>query len=82
LKASGKGFKPAIKVVQLVAGRARKPLELVLESESALSFPLTASRIDPQNGLSRTGTNKYTLTAKDINNLPLGEATPLNQVML
>jgi outer membrane receptor protein involved in Fe transport len=82
LKASGKGFKPAIKVVQLVADRARKPLELVLESESALSLSLTASRIYPQNGLSRTGTNKYTLTAKDINNLPLGEATPLNQVML
>jgi outer membrane receptor protein involved in Fe transport len=82
LKASGKGFKPAIKVVQLVADRARKPLELVLESESALSLSLTASRIYPQNGLSRTGTNKYTLTAKDINNLPLGEMTPLNQVML
>lgn len=82
LKASGKGFKPAIKVAQLVAGRARKPLELVLESETALSLPLTASRIYPQNGLSKTGTNKYTLTARDINNLPLGEATPLNQVML
>jgi outer membrane receptor protein involved in Fe transport len=82
LKARRQGFKPAARVIQLQPNRTQKPLELVLESESALSLPLNASRISPQNGLSRTGTNKYTMTAKDINNLPLGQATPLNQVML
>jgi outer membrane receptor protein involved in Fe transport len=82
LKARKTGFKPALKAVQLFPNRPHKPLELVLESENALSLPLSASRIYPQNGLSKAGTNKYTLTAKDINNLPLGQATPLNQVML
>ncbi|MGO9602943.1 MAG: TonB-dependent receptor domain-containing protein [Candidatus Binataceae bacterium] len=81
LKARKKGFKPAAKVVVLPK-KAGRPLELVLESEQAVSLPVTASLINAQNGLSRTGTNKYTLTDKDINNLPLGEATPLNQVML
>jgi len=82
LKAGKTGFKPALKAIQLLPNRPHKPLEWVLESENALSLPLSASRIYPQNGLSKTGTNKYTLTAKDINNLPLGQATPLNQVML
>jgi outer membrane receptor protein involved in Fe transport len=82
LKATKGRFKPATKAIELRPGQAQKRLELVLESENALSLPVSASRITPQNGLSRTGTNKYTLTAKDINNLPLGQATPLNQVLL
>ena len=81
LKARRKGFKPATMIV-IFPQRARKQLELVLESEQALNLPVSASRIRPQNGLSQSGTNKYTLSAKDITNLPEGEATPLNQVML
>ena len=59
-----------------------KHLVVTLESQQALTVPVSASRIRPQNGLSASGTNKYTLTARDIANLPEGEATPLNQVML
>jgi hypothetical protein len=81
LTARRKGFKPATMII-ILPKSARKHLELVLESEKALTLPVSASRIHPQNGLSQTGTNKYTLTAKDITNLPEGEATPLNQVML
>ena len=81
LKAQRKGFKPATMIV-ILPKSARKHLELVLESEQALNLPVSANRIRPQNGLSQTGTNKYTLSAKDITNLPEGDATPLNQVML
>src|SRR5262249_6829513 len=41
LKARRHGFKPATRVIQLLSNRpSHKPLELVLESESALSLPL------------------------------------------
>ena len=76
-----KGYKPTTRIITLPEN-AGNPLELVLESEQALNLPVNASLLHPQNGLSQTGTNKYTLTAKDITNLPAGEATPLNQVML
>ncbi|MFZ0246905.1 TonB-dependent receptor [Candidatus Binatus sp.] len=76
-----KGFKPTTMII-ILPKSARKHLELVLESERALTLPVSANRINPQNGLSPAGANKYTLTAEDITNLPEGEATPLNQVML
>jgi outer membrane receptor protein involved in Fe transport len=76
-----KGFKRRSTIVVL-PGRSRSSLSLVLDSDAALTVPINASRIRAQNGLSASGTNKYTLTAKDITNLPLGDATPLNQVML
>ena len=75
------GFKPAIEVLVLPASR-RTLLDLVLESEQALTVPVGASRVHPQNGLTATGASKYTFTAHDITNLPQGEATPLNQVLL
>lgn len=81
LRIGKKGFKRTI-VAVVVPLQAREGLRLVLESETALTVSVNAGRIHPQNGLSASGTNKYTLTAKDITNLPLGEATPLNQVML
>ncbi|MGP0083665.1 MAG: TonB-dependent receptor domain-containing protein [Steroidobacteraceae bacterium] len=76
-----KGFKPATMII-ILPSSARKHLELVLESEKALTLPVTAYRINPQNGLSPSGANKYTLDAKDIANLPEGAATPLSQVTL
>lgn len=76
-----KGFKSTTIIITLPKN-AGSHLGLVLESEQALNLPVSASLLHPQNGLSPTGTNKYTLTAKDITNLPAGEATPLNQVML
>ncbi|HYA35222.1 MAG TPA: TonB-dependent receptor, partial [Candidatus Binataceae bacterium] len=75
------GFKPASSIVVLPRDAA-KAQQLVLESEDALTLPISASRLHPQNGLSSSGANKYTMTAKDIGNLPEGESTALNQVML
>ncbi len=43
---------------------------------------LSANRIRVQNTLTETGASKYTLTKHDIKNLPQGEATPLNEVLL
>jgi hypothetical protein len=76
-----KGFRPATRII-VAPSNAAQHVEIVLESEAALTLPVSVSRFRPQNGLSQAGTNKYTLTAKDITNLPEGDATPLNQVML
>jgi len=81
LMVRNKGFKPATMIIVLPE-RAAKRQNFALEAEQALIVPVSASRIRGQNGLSETGTSRYTLTAKDIANLPAGEATPLNQVLL
>lgn len=57
-------------------------VKITLESIPALVLPVTANRLRAQNGLSTSGTSRYTLTAKDISNLPEGEATALNDVLL
>jgi len=55
---------------------------VVMEPEQPLTMSVTAARLKSQNDLSRTGASKYTLTDRDITNLPAGEYTPLNQVAL
>ncbi len=74
-------FVPASAIVTLPR-REATPLRITLESNSTLVLPVRAKRIFAQNGLSQSGNNRYTLTAKDIANLPEGEATSFNQVML
>ncbi len=76
-----KGFKAATRIITL-PDRTGEPLQLVLESEEALTLSVSASRRLAQNGISTTGTSKYTMTARDLANLPAGEATPLNQALL
>ena len=76
-----KGFKPAMKVVVL-SKRTLNSFNLVLESEDALTVTVQATRLSAPNGLSSTGTSKYTMGQRDIAELPGGQATPLNQVML
>jgi outer membrane receptor protein involved in Fe transport len=75
------GFKPASQILVFPAS-AKTSIHLVLESVQALTLPVTASRVHPQNGLTATGVSKYTFTARDITGLPQAEATPLNQVLL
>lgn len=75
------GFDPANAIVVL-PDNANKPVLLVLGAKQALNLPVSASRVHPQNQLTATGASRYTLTARDITNLPQGEATPLNQVLL
>ncbi len=76
-----KGFKPSSKIIVSPAD-ANAHLQLVLEAEQQLTLPVQATELNRQNGLSPTGNNKYTMTAKDITNLPEGDSTPLNDVML
>lgn len=75
------GFEPANTIVEL-PDKARKPLALILGAKQALNLPISTSRIHAQNQLTATGASKYTFTSRDINNLPQGEATPLNQVLV
>jgi outer membrane receptor protein involved in Fe transport len=74
------GFKPAIKVVTLPAAKG-EPVAVVLESESALTVPIREQVLRAQNGLSATGATKYTMTERDIEELPQGEYTPLSDVL-
>jgi outer membrane receptor protein involved in Fe transport len=75
------GFAIATKLV-IVPTRPATHCDFVLGAREALTLAVSASRLHPQNGLSASGTNKYTLSARDIENLPLGQSTPLNQVLL
>jgi outer membrane receptor protein involved in Fe transport len=77
------GFKTAVQIVTLAAGGAPKPITLALEAEQALAAPLSARRLaSSQNRLSPSGNSAYTLTQQDINYLPRGEDTPINDVLL
>jgi outer membrane receptor protein involved in Fe transport len=81
ITAQSTDFRPAT-VLLMVPQSRQSGVEITLESKEALSLPVTARVIRAQNGVSSTGTNKYTLLEQDITNLPQGQATPLNQVML
>ncbi len=76
-----KGFKPAMKVVVL-SKRTLNSFDLVLESEDTLTVAVHAARLSAQNGLSSTGTSKYTMGQREIAELAAGQATSLNQVVL
>ena len=71
LTAERTGFNPATTMV-ILPQPAGKRIELTLESRQALTLPVSARGVSVQNGISRTGTNKYVLTSKDIANLPAG----------
>jgi len=62
-------FVPASATVALPQRKAM-PIKITLESIPALVLPVTAKRILAQNGLSQSGANRYTLTAKDIPTCP------------
>src|SRR5271154_5487375 len=80
LAASKPGFKPANKIVRFPHGSA-KPISLTLEAKAALKVPVRASLIRAPNGVSSTGAVKYTVTAKDISNLPQGDNTNITDVL-
>ena len=76
-------FKNATKVVSVTRHGAR-PLEITLNSEEALTLAVVARKLDKaRNGLSpTTGGSKYTFDQKALEELPQGNNTPLNQVIL
>ncbi len=80
LSAKRDGFKQATSIIATNAGQ--KSIEITLEAKQPLALPVSANLIAAQNGLTESGANQYTLTEKDIDNLPLGDATPLNDVVL
>ena len=70
------------KTTVLDFGVGAREIVVTMRPTSPLSLPVTARRIAPQNGLTGSGANKYTLTERDIDNLPMGQSSALNQVML
>jgi outer membrane receptor protein involved in Fe transport len=81
--ASKASFKAATAIVN-VTGQAPKPLTVALQSEAALSLAVIAQRLNKaRNSLSpETGGSVYRFSEKAIQELPQGENTPLNQVLL
>lgn len=57
---------------------------VTLAATGALEMEVKAKRLEQaRNGLSpKTGGSLYTIDAGDINNLPMGDSTPINQVLL
>lgn len=76
-------FKSETKVVSVSKSGAR-PVEITLTSEAALTLAVVARKLDKaRNGLSPiTGGSKYTFDQQAIQELPQGNNTPLNQVIL
>jgi outer membrane receptor protein involved in Fe transport len=81
LIAAKPGFQTATKAVVLPKTGATLSITIALESEHALTIPVEASRIRAPNGVSDTGSNRYTVTAKDIANLPQGSDTAITDVL-
>jgi outer membrane receptor protein involved in Fe transport len=76
-------FKTATSIVNVTAQGA-KPLTLALQSEAALSMAVVAQRLNKaRNSLSpETGGSVYRFSEKAIQDLPQGNNTALNQVLL
>ena len=76
-------FKTATTIVT-VAAQGAKPVQIALESEAALSLEVVAKRLDKaRNSLSpETGGSVYRFSETAIQDLPQGQNTQLNQVLL
>jgi len=76
------GFAAGSSIVTLSAGVASTTITLA--ASQAQEIDITATRlVKARNGLSpKTGGSVYKFSAKDINNLPQGESTPVNEVLL
>ena len=81
--ATGSGFKPATSIVS-VSAKGAAPVALAMEAEKEVSLKVAATRLNQaRNSLSpTTGGSKYTFTQQAIQELPQGNNTPLNQVLL
>jgi hypothetical protein len=81
--AAKKSFKTATAIVN-VTGRGARPLTLALQSEAALSMAVVAQRLNKaRNSLSpETGGSVYRFNEQAIKDLPQGNNTALNDVLL
>ena len=81
--ATKQGYKPATAIVS-VSAKGAPPVTVAMEAEQSVSLAVAATRLDKaRNSLSPdTGGSKYTFSEKAIQQLPQGENTALNQVLL
>ena len=81
--ARGPGFKPAIEIISAAAANP-KPITIAMESERELDLPLAAARLErARNSISpETGSSGYRFTDQNINQLPQGDNTPFNGVLI
>ena len=81
--ATSTGFKTATSIVS-VSAKGAPPVVLAMEAEKAVSLKVAATRLNQaRNSLSpTTGGSKYTFTQQAIQQLPQGDNTSLNQVIL
>jgi outer membrane receptor protein involved in Fe transport len=77
------GFKPGTAVLT-VSGARPAAIEVALEAEAAVTVPVIAKRLnEARNALSpKTGGSVYRFTQQAIQELPQGNNTQLNQVLL
>lgn len=83
VQAEKTGFQLGTSIVTLSAG-AETSTTVTLAAQEALEIKIAAERLNQsRNGLSpQTGGSVSHFDASDIENLPQGESTPLNQVLL
>lgn len=77
------GFKPGTSIVTVSAGKPAT-VSITLAASRALELSVVAAKLEQaRNGLSpKTGGSLYRFTANDIKNLPQGENTSFNDVLL
>jgi outer membrane receptor protein involved in Fe transport len=70
--------------IVVVGDSAVPETSMVMASSQALEIKVAAAKLDQaRNGLSpKTGSSQYTFQKNDIDNLPQGDNTPLNDVLL
>jgi outer membrane cobalamin receptor len=74
------GFRPA---TVIVGAGATKPIALAMESEQPLNVAIIATLNQARNALSpETGSTVYRFTEQNINQLPQGDNTSLNDVLI
>ena len=81
--ATKEGFKTATAIVP-VSGKGAPPVVVAMEAQKEVSLAVAATRLNQaRNSLSpTTGGSKYTFSQQAIQELPQGNNTPLNQVIL
>jgi len=81
--ANKQGFATAASVVTVTA-RGTKPVHISMEAQTALNMQVIAKRLDvARNGLSpETGSSVYRFSEKAIQELPQGNNTQMNNVLL
>jgi TonB dependent receptor/Carboxypeptidase regulatory-like domain/TonB-dependent Receptor Plug Domain len=77
------GFKPATAIVTIAVGNAAV-VKISMESEHALELPVLAARLNQARNLlsPETGSTVYRFSQKNIHELPQGDNTPLNEVLV